>query len=482
MGHIRKSAMLTVSAAALLNMAAGFVGGASAETPCSQNGTTVTCTYQPRPFSIEDVWTSSFYKYALNGIMDDQALKVGGWGDTYCAYIKFAHNPPQCSRPVAGLQSQFPWCTQAASNPLEGLPVTRLRAAQLQLYAYNPGDTSTPTQMRYGFPTVAWDESWAQDASKSPRSFGSNGYFGTLASAPRNSWYPLDISGLYTSWATNPAAWPNRGVALCPIGTSNNFNYFRSSDYTDATLRPKLVLTFDDPTPLDIKMPLAGGQSYLLTTEAGGRDCKYDSLAFSAWAKPGNTQLTKTQQQNFLACEVDPAHSDYTGPVSTSATCEGQALAGGLGTFFSLDFTSQSNGTVYVVAPVDARVTDRASNDPKRGTYVNLSFPTSGPNQGRYEIHMLHLASIDAKLPAKGSPAIVPLGTKIGVMGSSGASTGNHLHISFLYNGLGTSNVEQLTKLRMEGLLLKQYQTECTGTGPQTTRIKSYPSTNPGPR
>ena len=102
--------------------------GAKGETLCTQAGSTVTCTYQPKTFSVEDLWTSSVFKYSLNGIMDDQTLKVGGWGDTYCSYLKLAHNPPKCSLPVPGLQSQFPWCVQAPKNPLEGLAASHLCA------------------------------------------------------------------------------------------------------------------------------------------------------------------------------------------------------------------------------------------------------------------------------------------------------------------------------------------------------------------
>src|SRR5262249_6487900 len=194
----------------------------------------------------------------------------------------------------------YPWCS-APNNPLEGLPMT-VSNAQLKLYVFSTGDPAqTRIGMSLGLPTIPWDESWANQLPPPRQNFSSFQQPGTIYSflqaPPGDGWYSIDISTLYGAWLSPPQSSnnpKNAGIALCPLGTSNNFNFFRSADYVDpalgTTLRPSLQITYDDPAPLDIRMPLPGGMSWLLTTEIGGRDCKYNVLDYDKWVAAGRIE------------------------------------------------------------------------------------------------------------------------------------------------------------------------------------------------
>jgi hypothetical protein len=201
-------------------------------TTCTPSGSTsVTCTYQPKKFSIEDLWITSFFDYGHNGVIKDDRLKVAGFGDTYCTYLKFAHNPPFCASelPTPPLK-----CTKLL-NPLEGLPQT-ITNAQLQLYAFNPGSGSSTTKMTLGLPTVDWSETCTttsqntcEKATKTGNGFTDFTQFKApgqvyhplipLSAPPYDAWYSIDVTQIYKDWS-NSSVLPNHllntGIALCP--------------------------------------------------------------------------------------------------------------------------------------------------------------------------------------------------------------------------------------------------------------------------
>jgi hypothetical protein len=210
--------------------------------------------------------------------------------------------------------------------------------------------------------------------------------------------------------------------------------------------------------PLPGLPPSKGTVKWEVSTEIGGRDC--------AW---------RTQGQGI---EVDEAHTDYNG-LSTAYPQ----------TFFSIDFADSeiTNGgnsftptsAPSIVAPADSILTAVGTDQTSPGgLFVHLKF---GPNYN-YEIHLLHLASINQIILKTKLGSIIKQGQVLGVMGHTGSeSFGTHLHVTFIYKGNGSSTVEQLTKLRMEGLILRQYQTDCNiddSTQSARTKYSYYLSTN----
>lgn len=383
------------------------------------------------------MWITSFFDYGHNGVINDDKLQVGGWGDTYCTYLKFAHNPPACA---SEQPTSPPRCT-TLFNPLEGLP-QNVTSAHLELFAFNRGDSSTTTQMTLGLPTVDWAETCATTSQNTcaKQTKTGNGHTDFLSfqppgqvyrlillqPPPTGTWYDIDVTSAYSDWSNInvlPNHLLNTGIALCPnpyVSGTNKFNVFRSSGYVDVAnpvaskmLRPKLIITYNDPTPTNIKMPLPAilappnEAKWLVRTEIGGRDC--------GWKPTG--------------IEVDLAHTDANNSTGTN------------GTYFSIDFPKKviingtpgdwSGKTVPALAPFGGNVTKAGEND-KAGKYVNIL-----KDSGDFEVHLLHLGK---QLVAQG--AHVSQGQPVGIVGNTGLSMGPHLHMTIVYKGkvVRTSN------------------------------------------
>ncbi len=174
--------------------------------------------YQPGTDEGIDVWFSSSYN--PDGV-DDDKLQVGGWSDEYRSLIRFNLN---CLPDVAD-------------------------SAYLYLYAYPRGDSSVPVSMNVYLLTSQWDES---SNFYDPLS----GYFaGTVGAPTPGSWYVLNITSIYNGW--KDGTYDNHGFAFLPTSTNNEFNVFRSSDYTaDPSLRPKLVVNYNQSFPFGLCFPM----------------------------------------------------------------------------------------------------------------------------------------------------------------------------------------------------------------------------------
>ncbi len=176
--------------------------------------------YQPGSSGGKDMWLSSEYH---NTAVDDEKLQVGGWGDWYRMFIKF---------------------------DLTGLP-KKATSVIMWLYAYDRNDSSTPVGMKLYLLTSSWSET----AKNYYEHF--NGYYlGTVPAPKPNSWYPLNVTDIYNKWKSG--LYTNNGFVFEADGNNNEFNVFRSSDYNNPLLRPKLVITYDNNSssyPLNCSTP-----------------------------------------------------------------------------------------------------------------------------------------------------------------------------------------------------------------------------------
>lgn len=159
----------------------------------------------------KDIWTTSIYSYAPGGGTPgggraDGELKVGGWGDWYYSLLSVDI-------------SRMPKDTKSAA---------------LILYSLDTG--GTPVAMYVDRVAATWntagDRLWWRDL---PQAIP-----WAQAQAPRrNTWYVLDITGLFHDWRANRVV--NYGIQLRPFANNNNNNLFVSSRGEDQTKRPGLL-------------------------------------------------------------------------------------------------------------------------------------------------------------------------------------------------------------------------------------------------
>ena len=191
---------------------------------CEAGACRSTVTLQPGPDVGKDIWTTSVYSYATGGSgpgggLDDDVLRIGGWGDEYIALLQF---------------------------DLRGLPAMPTQAT-LELYTQAASDGSAAVSMNLERITAAWDwriggtgrdrqRLWWADRPSGER-------WGGARSAPvRGDWYRIDLTSLVTAWVGG--LHPNYGLQLRPTSTNHTFNGFYSSDHADASRRPRLVIRY----------------------------------------------------------------------------------------------------------------------------------------------------------------------------------------------------------------------------------------------
>jgi hypothetical protein len=311
---------------------------------------------------------------------------------------------------------------------LEGLPKNPDMVA-LFLKSYYPGNSSTGTPLGICKIGSSWNLSMTWETQPS-----FPGCYGWYISPTPGDWWGIGITSVYKDWKNGVLA--NNGIMMFPQNTNNNFDAFRSSRYLYGQ-RPTLGFSFT-PT-IELKMPLPGKHQWLVTTETGGWDCKgrYDQYHDGS---------------NYFSLDFSWRNLPDSGATVYTSSSDIPVLAAGGGKVYQARYSS-SNG-YYVVVDHDG------------DGNINTGFST------RY----LHLVDV----PPVYEGQTVRQGAVIGYMGNTGISYGKHLHFGVRYQNNGSSSVDQLAKVLMEGGLLKAYQTECSvnGSGAPTDWNRFYRSYN----
>ncbi len=423
----------------------------------AQSASAVTVYYQPTPYPlwkygstpqnplpmpqdlsivhIHDGWMNSSYT-SLKPFQRTDTLRIGGWSDSYTGYINF---------------------------DLTGLP-SNVNAAMLWLMPYTTG--GTPTGIDFWYPELdtphfplnggIWNTSMTWDTQ--PPIVYPQDYYGWKAAPVAGTWWGANILTPYNAWKSGMT---NRltGFRLESWLKNNNFDNFWSSRYTaNDGLRP--LLAFDITPSIQLKMPLPGGYSWLLTTEIGGYDCRgkmYSSNGTLIWPDSAHQGL------NYFSIDLSPTDSGYPTNIPILAAAGGKVIQ--IGT----DQNAQ-NG-YFIVIDHDG---DGNANTGIQTRYLHLNDvprkkPVPPATQG---------VALIAAVNGVGGDTVAQ-GDQIGVMGNSGASDGTHLHFGVRYADSGVSTLPELAKVVMEGKILKSYQTECSvdTNGVPLTWIRRYPST-----
>ena len=199
------------------------------------------------------------------------------------------------------------------------------------------------------------------------------------------------------------------------------------------------MIRFDFTPTIELKMPLPGGYQWLVTTEIGGWDCKgaYDQYHDGS---------------NYFSIDFSWRNIPDPGMVGYASTSDIPILAAAGGKVYQATYTS-ANG-FYVVIDHDG---DGNINTGVSTRYLHLKYA-----------------------PEVSENEVVQQGQVLGYMGNTGISEGTHLHFGVRYNNSGSLTVPELTKVLMEGDILKSYQTECSvnANGVPTDWILYYHSTN----
>jgi len=164
--------------------------------------------YYPPVERIKDMFYSSYYDYGSGHIIDNEKLRVGGWGDEYWTLLQF---------------------------DLSGLPK---HADNVEVILWSYDEEGTSTGMEVSTVTIPWDEihGWYIELKSD--------YLTTMDAPPREGIFRLDITDLYNSWQSGKQ--PNYGVVFKPVGVDHQFNTFYSSEYKESRIkRPSLLITIN---------------------------------------------------------------------------------------------------------------------------------------------------------------------------------------------------------------------------------------------
>jgi|ERR1051326_2440250 hypothetical protein len=162
----------------------------------------------------KDIWTTSVYSFAPGGGgpgggLDNDELRVGGWGDWYFALIQFEIPPLRIYPRFAGL-ALYSKESEGASVPLE---VDRI----IQQWDFKRGDR------------LWWkDKPGARAITTEP-----------LPAPKKERWYLIDVTNIFQEWVSGKS--DNYGIQIRPANNFGSFVFFVSSKSADKSKIPRFV-------------------------------------------------------------------------------------------------------------------------------------------------------------------------------------------------------------------------------------------------
>ncbi|MDD2935097.1 MAG: peptidoglycan DD-metalloendopeptidase family protein [Candidatus Pacebacteria bacterium] len=314
---------------------------------------------------------------------------------------------------------------------IEGLPYDPDDVIMF-MKSFDRGDSSTTTPFAFCQASSSWDLSLTWNTQPS-----FSGCWGWYSAPTPGDWWGRYITSMYSDWKDGTST--NYGVMMYPQNTNNNFNVFRSSRYSTESYRAVLQFYFT-PT-IEFKMPLPGNHTWLVTTETGGWDCKGDYDQYHDSTNYFSLDFSWRNQADAGAAVYDESTDDI--PV---------LVAGG--------------GKVY-----------QATYSSYNGYYVVIDHDGDGNINTGVSTRYLHLKENSINVSVGET---VQQGDRLGYMGDTGDySDGVHLHFGVRYQDSGSSSVNQLSKVTVDGQILKGYQTKCSeSNGIPTDWIRYYRSYN----
>lgn len=173
-----------------------------------------TITIQPGPEEGQDVSITSVFWADTNHGRDQEILRTGGWGDWYYSLLKFD-------------------VTQLPEN---------VTGAEIYLYSPKIEDNRFSHDAVELYRVLGdWDEMLGWKDEDRP----STEFLRTLSTPTEEPhWFKFDVLDLVNEWQSGLEE--NHGIQLQTTGNSAKLNDFYSSDWFEAALRPKLVVTWLD--------------------------------------------------------------------------------------------------------------------------------------------------------------------------------------------------------------------------------------------
>ncbi|HEX8946987.1 MAG TPA: M23 family metallopeptidase, partial [Candidatus Paceibacterota bacterium] len=213
---------------------------------------------------------------------------------------------------------------------------------------------------------------------------------------------------------------------------------------------------------------------WLLTNEIGGYECM-GAGGSALWPDVAHTD---SGVGNYYSIDISWVNKNENNQPSQYGQYNTPVLAA-------------AGGVVAFAGGTDGNT--EADHDPN-GFYIVIDHDYAQDPKIGFTTRYLHLK----ELPRRANGTLLHVGDtvnqgdQIGTVGSTGwyfdsatgtykrSSTAEHLHFGVRYQDHGYSSIPELSKVVMEGLILKSYQTECSvnTSGVPTGRIRYYDSTN----